>query len=174
MPRLPYVSPDLSEPADVVGAMRLRRGGSLNEADRLVLHSPAFARGFNVLMGAVRQSLGVPAYLRELAICGVGYLNRSEFEVVNHIPILRSSGATEAQIAALSDFVEAAENRTLFDDVERLVMRLTIEMTRDVEVSDATFSELVAVFPNSQEVVELVGTIAAYNMASRFLVALKL
>lgn len=174
MPRLPYVPSDLREPADVVDAMRLRRGGQLNEADRLVLHAPAFARGFNLLMGAVRQNLSIPDHLRELAICGVGYLNRSEFEVINHVPVLRRLGATEAQLAALSDFVQAAENADLFSEVERLVMRLTIEMTLDVEVSDATFAALNAAFPDPQQVVELVGTIASYNMVSRVLVALKL
>ena len=115
MPRLPYVAADISEPADIVDAMRARRNGKLNEVDRIMLHAPDFSRGFNLLMGAVRHKLSFPAFLRELAICGVGYLNESEFEVVNHLPELEHLGASEAQLAALSDFVAASQNEQLFD-----------------------------------------------------------
>lgn len=174
MPRLPFVSSDLNEPADVIEAMRERRNGKLNEVDRLMLHAPAFARGFNLLMGAVRQQLNISPFLRELAICGVGFLNHSEFEVVNHIPELRRLGASEQQLTALNDYLAASENAQLFDDAERLIMRLTIEMTRNIKVSDETFNALKALFPASQEIVEFIGTIAAYNMAARILVALEI
>lgn len=172
MPRLPFVSSDLSEPADVIEAMRARRNGKLNEVDRLMLHAPAFARGFNLLMGTVRHQLTISPFLRELAICGVGFLNHSEFEVVNHLPELRRLGASEEQLNALDDYESASENTQLFDDTERLIMRLTIEMTRNVKVSDKTFSELKKLFPASQDIVEFIGTIASYNMAARILVAL--
>jgi len=45
-------------------------------------------------------------------------------------------------------------------------------MTRDVQVSDSTFAAVKAALADAQQVVELVGVIAAYNMVSRFLVAL--
>jgi alkylhydroperoxidase family enzyme len=48
---------------------------------------------------------------------------------------------------------------------------LTIEMTRQVRVADATFAAVRAVL-GEQATVELVAVIAAYNMVSRFLVAL--
>lgn len=174
MPRIPFVSADADTPEDVVAAMRARRGGRLNEADRIVLHAPEFARGFNLLMGAVRHKLVFPAFLRELAICGVGYLNGSDFEVVNHIPELRTHGATEEQIVALEDFVAAAENNILFDRKARAVMRLTIEMTNNVKVSDSVFAEVAALFPEARDIVELVGIISSYNMASRLLMALEI
>ena len=60
----------------------------------------------------------------------------------------------------------------MFDSIERAAILLTIEMTRKVEVSDATFAAVRATLPNEQQVVELVGVIATYNMVSRFLVAL--
>jgi alkylhydroperoxidase family enzyme len=49
-----------------------------------------------------------------------------------------------------------------------------MEMTRDVEVSDATFAAVKTAVPDNQQTVELVAIIAAYNMVSRFLVALKI
>jgi alkylhydroperoxidase family enzyme len=61
---------------------------------------------------------------------------------------------------------------TLFDASERAVIRLTLEMTRDVRTTDATFAAATAALGKHQHVVELVGVIAAYNMVSRFLLAL--
>ena len=57
--------------------------------------------------------------------------------------------------------------------VERLVLELTDSMTRDVEVSDALMARLKARF-DARGVVEVVAAVAAYNMVSRFLVALQI
>jgi alkylhydroperoxidase family enzyme len=46
-------------------------------------------------------------------------------------------------------------------------------MTRDVQVDDAVFEPLRAHF-DAQGLVELVATVAAYNMVSRFLEALRI
>ena len=43
-------------------------------------------------------------------------------------------------------------------------------MTRSIKVSEATMKRIRAVLPVDQ-LIELIGTIAGYNMASRFLVA---
>lgn len=53
-----------------------------------------------------------------------------------------------------------------------VVIALTREMSIDAEASDATFAVIKEVLPKPQHVVEIVGVIAAYNMVSRFLVAL--
>lgn len=172
MPRIPYKPRDTSEPKDVVDAIRKRRGGTLLELDRMLLHSPPIARGWNEYLGAVRRELGLPAKLRELAIIGVGVLNGAEYEVLAHAPEFRADGGTQDQLAALYRYAESAGNDKLFDAQERAVMRLTTEMTRNVKVSDATFAEVERQFPDPQRIMELVGTIAAYNMVSRVIVAL--
>jgi alkylhydroperoxidase family enzyme len=56
------------------------------------------------------------------------------------------------------------------DESERATLALTLEMTRSIKVSDATLKRVRGLLPLDQ-VVELIGTIAGYNMASRFLVA---
>jgi alkylhydroperoxidase family enzyme len=45
-------------------------------------------------------------------------------------------------------------------------------MTRNVQVSEAAFTAVKVALPDEQQVVELVGVIATYNMVTRFLVAL--
>jgi alkylhydroperoxidase family enzyme len=57
-----------------------------------------------------------------------------------------------------------------FDEKERATLALTYEMTCNIVVTDATMRRVRAFLPD-QQVVELVGTIAGYNMVSRFLVA---
>jgi hypothetical protein len=78
--RIPFVPLDLTEPKEIVDAVRARRGGKLLELDRLLLHSPTFTQGCNAHLKAVRTQLTVPANLRELAICTVAVLNGAEYE----------------------------------------------------------------------------------------------
>jgi hypothetical protein len=69
VPRVPYVPEDIAEPREIVDAVRKRRGGTLLSLDRLLLHSPPLAAGWNAYLGAVRTQLSLDAKPRELAIC---------------------------------------------------------------------------------------------------------
>ena len=60
---------------------------------------------------------------------------------------------------------------SLFDELENATIALSAQMTKDVKVDDATFDTL-RMHLGEAATVELVGVIAAYNMVSRFLVAL--
>ncbi len=173
MARIPYPPQDLSELQAVVEAIRRRRGGPLLNLDRMLLHSPAFAMGWNSFLGAVRGELSLSPKLRELAMCGVAVLNRAEYEFRHHAPLFLQAGGTPAQLEALHRLEQEVENDTLFDPQERAVLRLIFEMTRHARVSDETFVRVQAALPDDRQVVELVGVIAAYNMVSRFLVALE-
>ncbi|NCV26276.1 MAG: carboxymuconolactone decarboxylase family protein, partial [Betaproteobacteria bacterium] len=50
---------DVSEPAETIAAMRKRRGGSLLNVDRVLLHSPPMAKAWNDFMGTIRGDLMV-------------------------------------------------------------------------------------------------------------------
>jgi len=172
MPRIPYKADNDVGPEEIVAPILARRGGRLLNLDRILLHSPAFARGWNSFLGAVRNELSLSPKLRELAICGVAALNGAEYEFRHHLPEFIKAGGTEAQAKVLQDFAAAADDAGLFDASEQAVIQLTVEMTRNVEVSDSTFTRVKAALPDEQDMVELVGVIAAYNMVSRFLVVL--
>lgn len=172
MPHVPYLSADLAEPKEVVDAVRARRGGHLTHLDRMLLYSPPLASGWNSLLGAVRQRFSLDARIREIAICAVAVLNGAEYEFHHHAPELIKAGGDEHQVRALRDVASAVNNGSLFTERERAALQLTLEMTQGVAVNDDTMEWVKQVMPSPQAVVELVATIATYNMVSRFLVAL--
>lgn len=172
MPRIPYKPHDDAGPEAVVAPIRARRGGTLLNLDRQLLHSPPLATGWNHLMGAVRTELSLPADLREIAICVVATINRAPYEFIHHAPVLRAAGASQAQVDALHDVDAALVASGLFDEVEQATIRLAVEMTRSVQVADATFDAARRALGDDRLLVELVGTIASYNMVSRVIVAL--
>jgi alkylhydroperoxidase family enzyme len=162
---------DQAGPPEVVTAIRARRpGGKLLNLDRMLLHSPNFAKAWNGMFGTIRNQLSLPAKLRELSIMSIGVLNRADYEWAQHEGEFLKAGGTKEQLAALKDFEKARKDTTLFDEAERATLALNYEMTRDIAVSPATMKRVRAVLPDHQ-VVELVGTIAGYNMVSRFVVA---
>ena len=170
MPRIPYQPLDLAEPKAVVDTVRARRGGTLLNLDRMLLHSPAFAKGWNAFLGEVRNNLELSPRLRELAMCQVALLNGADYEFHHHAPEYLKAGGMQAQLDALRGLADEAD---AFDSNERAIMALIRAITVDVEVDDDIFAVAHAALANEQLVVELVGVTATYNMVSRFLEALQ-
>jgi len=158
-------------PKELVDAIRSRRAnGKLLNLDRVLLYSPNFAKGWNGMFAAIRGQLALPAILRELPIMAIGVLNKADYEWAQHESEFLKAGGTKEQLAALKNIPAAMKNEKLFDEAERATLALTDEMTRYVKVSEATMKRIRKVLPDDQ-VVELIGTIAGYNMVSRFVVA---
>jgi alkylhydroperoxidase family enzyme len=170
---IPYLPVgDQAGPAELVDAIRARRsGGRLLNLDRILLHSPPFAQGWNSLFGGIRDRLSLSPKLRELAIVAIGVINKADYEYRQHAPEFLKAGGTKEQLAALADLPASLDDTRLFDEAERATLALICEMTRDITVSDATMKRVRAMLPDRQ-VVELAGTIAGYNMVSRFVVAI--
>ena len=171
MPRLPYITDQQAGDTPLVAAIRQRRGGGLLNLDRQLLYSPPFAQGWNALLGAVRTQLAVDPKLRELAMCVVAVLNGAEYEYVHHAPEFVKAGGRQTQIDAVYRMNEGAVDPALFDELENATIALSAQMTKDVKVENDTF-ETLRKHLGDAATVELVGVIAAYNMVSRFLVAL--
>lgn len=170
MPMIPYIEPPPRGASPAVDAIRARRGGSLLNLDRMLLHSPAFASGWNTFLGAVRNGLSVRADWRELAICFIAVLNRADYELDQHGPEYLASGGRAEALEALRKGQDCLLDPALSGE-ERTVLLLALAMTRDVEVPTPVIEAALALTGSHQALVELVGVIAAYNMVSRFLVA---
>ena len=104
-------------------------------------------------------------------ILRVAVLNRTPYEFDAHAPIALAAGLSQACI----DLIQrpSVTDNSLLSNTEQLAIRLTDAMTRDIEVPDALFAEVKTHFGVQQQI-DLVATIAAYNMVSRFLVALQI
>ncbi|MFE6823374.1 carboxymuconolactone decarboxylase family protein [Streptomyces sp. NPDC057690] len=158
--------PDTDGTGEVAHRVRARRGGALRPLDRMLLHSPELADGWNTLLGAIRGRLRLPPDIRELVILRIAVLNRAAYEWSAHEPEARGAGLSDADLA------ELRRERPDFDERRRRVIAYTDAMTRDVQVCAESFDALRVHFTDV-ELVELTGTVAAYNMVSRFLVALE-
>lgn len=142
----------------------------------------------NSLLGAIRTRTTLPASLRELAICRVAVLNAAQFEWDEHVPLLRAALAAagradaavedvvravlEAEVSADDDGGAAAVAVPGLDEKEAAVLAYTDAMTRRVRVGEGGFARARAAVGGDGVMVELTATVAAYNMVSRFLVAL--
>jgi AhpD family alkylhydroperoxidase len=169
MPRLPDVaedSPDLD--VELLRSIRERRGGTLLELDRQLLHSAPLARGWNALLGAVRGQTMLDAATRELVILLVAVLNRAPYERAQHTPPALAAGLSQAKIDALPAWRRSA----LFDERQRDLLAYAETMTLQVQVPQPLFDAARRHFGSDREMVELTATVAAYNMVSRFLEAL--
>src|SRR5919204_1780543 len=136
---IPYVDESKAGPPELLEAIRARRpGGKLLNLDRMLLHSPNFTKGWNTMFAAIRGQLSLPGKLRELPIMAIAVLNKADYEWVQHEPEFLKEGGTREQLAALKDPEKAAKDEKLFNEAERAALALTIEMTRNIKVSDAT------------------------------------
>lgn len=162
MARLPYVDP-ASAPPKVQEALA-GLPVPLN-IFRMVAHAEANFRPFLRFGASILGRQQLSARLRELAILRVANLSRARYEWVQHVPIAKATGVTDAQVAALD-----AGNATAdcFDARDQLLLRFTDEVVRDVRASDATFAEMARHFP-PQEIVELILAVGFYMAVARLL-----
>lgn len=168
--RVPLVTPGTRpEIADLEERIKKERGGKISLLYQVLLNSPSIANGWEQMLSAVRNRSSIPGDLRELAILRVAVLNRADYEFEAHVPHALNAGLGEEAIETLR--TASAFDATLFTENQLLVLELTDKMTREVAVPDELMERINLRF-NPQEVVELVATVAAYNMVSRFLVAL--
>ncbi|HEX7116970.1 MAG TPA: carboxymuconolactone decarboxylase family protein [Steroidobacter sp.] len=169
MARLPY--PDIQRPElrTLVERIRAQRGSVLH-LYHMLLHSPPIAAGWLHYLTAIRHECELPAQLRELAIMRIAILNGASYESDQHAPIARAAGISDPQLSAL---VNWPENAAMFDVDQRAVLAYTDAMTLQVQVPDDVFADVRSRLDN-RKLVELTATIAAYNMVSRFLEALRL
>ncbi|MBT2225731.1 carboxymuconolactone decarboxylase family protein [Nonomuraea sp. NEAU-A123] len=179
--------PGMEGTDEIAARIRARRGGTLHPLDEMLLHSPQLADGWNSFLGAVRRRMSLPDMIRELVILRIAVLNRADYEWAAHEPDARRAGLNDAQLDAvkrmavpisgsasgpLRDSVSDSVSDSVFSEVQRLAIAYADAVTIDVHVSDEVFDALRPHF-TEKELVELTATVAAYNMVSRFLVALQ-
>ena len=165
MARIPYA--DLTSPGAKPLVERIvAERGSVLHLYQMLLHSPPVAEGWLAYLTAIRQKSSLAPALRELVIMRVAIVNRAPYEAEQHAPIALKEGVTQAQLDDLAQW----EGSQRYTAQQRAVLQVTDAMTRNVQVPPAAMAA-VREFLSDREQVELVATVGAYNMVSRFLEA---
>ena len=167
--RVPPVIPGTKAELKQIEAAIAAERGHIPLLYQILLNSAPVAEGWEKMLTAVRNRNSLPADLREMVIIRVAVLNRAPYELEAHRPIALASGVSEAKIEAL----RLPQPGVAFTPRERAVLALTDAMTREVQIADDLFEPLRAHF-DARGLVDLVATVAAYNMVSRFLEALRI
>ena len=162
MARIPYVDPETAAPAvrEVFALLPVR----LN-IFKLMAHAETCFRAWIRLGSQILGKQKLSGKLRELAILRVARLSGAVYEWVQHVPIALRVGVSQAQVVALERGDATAE---CFDETERLLLRFTDEVVRDVGASRATHDAL-ARHLSPQELVELVLAIGFYMTVARLM-----
>lgn len=168
-PRVPPVAPGTRPELAAVEARLLGARGRISPLYQVLMHSAPLVSGWEQLLTAIRQQTEVPAALRELVILRVAVLNAAPYEFEAHVPHALAAGLPQARIDAVREPGVAPD----FDDREREVLALTDAMTREIDVPEPLMEALQLRW-GVRVLVELVATVAAYNMVSRLLVALRI
>ena len=167
--RLPPIAPGTRPELAEIEARILAERGRISPLYQVLLNSPPIAQGWEQMRSAVRNRSSLPASLRELVILRVAVLNRAPYEFEAHAPIALAAGVPAEAIEALRQ-VPLGTQAPLSAN-ERLAIELADAMTQSIEVPDALYAQVQAAF-GAQAQLDLVATVAAYNMVSRLLVAL--
>ena len=169
MARIPYADPDQNEEVKALADQIRKERGQLHNLYKMLLNSPPVARGWLNLLTAVRQQCKLPGRFRELVIVRIAILNGADYEYDSHVPIALKEGITQEQVEGLRDW----QSSKAFDAKDRAVLAYTDSMTKDVHVPEEVYEPLKPHF-DARELTELTATIAAYNLVSRFLEAVKI
>lgn len=105
----------------------------------------------------------------EIAVCYVAVLNGAVYEWTAHAPLALKAGVKREALQAVLD--GNVQNSSVLTEEEIDVLEFTRQSTREINVSDEMMEKLKARYTD-QQVMELTITVGAYNMVSRFLVAL--
>ena len=143
-------------------------GATILNLYKTVANSPELVLNFIRLGNSIMARMELSPRWRELIILRVAKLNNCEYERAAHTAIALEVGVSQQQMDTIADWQNSPE----FSDEERAILQYTDEVTRNVRVTDQTFSTLRR-FLNEQAIVEVTLTAGFYGMAARVLVPLQ-
>src|SRR5258708_7326174 len=161
MALIPYV--DESKAAEKTREILNRGRVKLNVA-RMIANSDAAFYPFSMLGNSLLTRAKLDAKLREIAILRTAKVSHSNYEWTQHVPIAKAVGVSDDQIAAM----DKPEGAKCFNDLERLVIKFTDEVARNVKGNPLTVEQLKK-HMGPAEIVELVMSIGFWGMVARVL-----
>jgi 4-carboxymuconolactone decarboxylase len=142
----------------------LNRGRVKLNIARMIANSDAAFYPFSMLGNSLLTRAKLDAKLREIAILRTAKVSHSNYEWTQHVPIAKAVGVSDEQIAAMDD----PDRAGCFNEVERLVIKFTDEVARNVKGSPQLVEQLKK-HMGTAEVVELILSIGFWGMVARVL-----
>ncbi len=162
MALLPYV--DENKVSDKTREILGNTPRKLNVARMIANASDAVFQNFSRLGNSLMTRGKLDKKLRELAILRNARVCNSLYEYTQHVPIARAAGLSDDQIAAIDNW----ESAQCFHEIERLVLRFTDEVARNVKGTHETLEALKKNL-GTGEIVELIMAIGFWGMVARVL-----
>lgn len=129
---------------------------------RVLARNPGLLAAFQPLGGFLIAQGSLDGRIRELVILRVALRCDAPYEWGNHAPAALGAGATEAELAAISD------PTATWSPADDAALRAADELCADACVSDATWAALSATRDDAQ-ILELLFLIGFYRMMAGFL-----
>ncbi len=162
MALLPFV--DESKASDKTREILGNTPRKLNVARMIANASDAVFQNFSRLGNALMTRGKLNGKLREIAILRNARVCNSLYEYTQHVPIAKSTGVSDEELAGIDNW----ESAKCFTDLERLVLRFTDEVARNVKGAKATL-EALQKHLGPGEIVELIMAIGFWGMVARIL-----
>jgi len=137
---------------------------------QMLAHAETAYRPYLRFGGALLADLQLDPLVRELAILRTAQVIGAEYEWVQHVPIAKAVGMTDAQLMALELEDDTSD---AFDARQSAALRFTAAVVREPRPGDELFAELRAQLPD-REIVELLLVVGSYTMLGRLMTALDL
>jgi len=160
MARIPY--PDLAKASPEVREMLGRLPAPANIFN-MMAHAQTCVKPMMKLGGTLLGKLELDPKLRELCLLHAVKLVSGDYEWVQHVPIARDLGCSDAQTAALG---KGDDGAACFDAREKSALRFTREVVVDVRASDAALADVRKHLSN-REIVELILMAGFYTTLAR-------
>lgn len=161
-PRIaPVPKADWSEQQQALMAPLAQTGRDDYHVYTTMLNHPQLMRDWLVFGRHILLENSLPAHDRETLILRIGWLCQAEYEWSRHVPIGKSAGLSDDDIARIISG-PGAEGLSAKD---RLLLTATDELHADAFISDATWADLSKLY-SKEQLMDLVFTVGQYNLVS--------
>jgi len=152
---------------DVLTQME-QRGREVLNLHRVIARSPNSLRNFLRLGNSLLLYGRLAPNLRELAILRISRITGADYEWAHHVPIAKQAGVSQAQIEGIADW----RNTAVYNAIERAVLEY-VEAAVNRDVPDDVF-EAVRSLLSEEDVIELTLVCGFWGMVACVLLALKI
>jgi 4-carboxymuconolactone decarboxylase len=171
MTRLKMVDENSEDPILEPVFTRLKaRWGAVLHLYRVLGWSPSLVKAWGAFAWSLRFEVTASRRLRELLVVHIAQQLGARYEFEHHRHMAQEEGITDAQVDALGDWKAKA---SLFNEDERLMLRLGDELALSPGASAETMESMKARFSNS-DLMEILVTGAYYCAVARVVNSLDL